>query len=346
MASTLDLHTLTATVFNAGAKLVLVGDPAQIGVINGPGGMLPALAAAGHGIELTNIHRFTNTWEADASLRLRAGDKTVIDTYQQHGRLHTVTDPDHATAAVFSHWQTARSRRAEVMMLARTRDDVDQLNALAKTAAQTSGDSHGPELHVGHRTFQAGDVIRTRRNQRSIGVGDSHVRNGDRYTILTTTERRRAARRRPGRPRRHPAPTQLRHRARRTRLGHHHRHRPRRHHRPSRPPRPARHRPRTPLRRTHPRTPRKPRLHDRRPRRRRQPPQAIRPTASTHDILTTALTRTGQQDAAHTLLERAGAGSPSGPTASSAAPAWAPAHSTNSTHRTSGTSTHRPGPSR
>jgi ATP-dependent exoDNAse (exonuclease V) alpha subunit len=188
MASTLDLHTLTAAVFKAGGKLVLVGDPAQIGVINGPGGMLPALAADGHGVELTGIHRFTNTWEADASLRLRAGDKTVINTYEKQGRLHTVTDPDHAAAAVFTHWQTARSNGAEVMMLARTRDDVDHLNTLAKTAAQASGDSHGPELHVGHRTFQAGDVIRTRRNQRSIGVGDSHVRNGDRYTILATTE--------------------------------------------------------------------------------------------------------------------------------------------------------------
>jgi conjugative relaxase-like TrwC/TraI family protein len=188
MASTLDLHTLTAAVFNAGAKLVLVGDPAQIGVINGPGGMLPALAAAGHGIELTNIHRFTNEWEADASLRLRAGDHTVIDTYEKAGRIHTVTDPDHATAAVFTHWQAARAKGRDVVMLARTRDDVDQLNALAKTAAQTSGDSHGPELHIGHRSFQAGDVIRTRRNQRSIGVGDSHVCNGDRYTILATTQ--------------------------------------------------------------------------------------------------------------------------------------------------------------
>jgi ATP-dependent exoDNAse (exonuclease V) alpha subunit len=188
MASTLDLHTLTAAVFNAGTKLVLVGDPAQIGVINGPGGMLPALTAAGHGIELTGIHRFTHQWEADASLRLRAGDTTVIDTYQAHDRLHAVTDPDQAAGAVLAHWLTARADGSEVMMLARTRDDVDQLNALAKQAAQDSGDSHGPELHVGQRSFQAGDVIRTRRNQRSITVGDSHVRNGDRYTILTVTE--------------------------------------------------------------------------------------------------------------------------------------------------------------
>jgi ATP-dependent exoDNAse (exonuclease V) alpha subunit len=74
------------------------------------------------------------------------------------------------------------------MMLARTRDDVDQLNALAKTAAQQSGQSHGPQVLVGEKSFQAGDVIRTKRNNRAITLGETYVRNGDRYTILATTE--------------------------------------------------------------------------------------------------------------------------------------------------------------
>ncbi len=112
----------------------------------------------------------------------------VIDVYADAGRLHTVPDPDHAAAAVFEHWQRARTDGAEVMMLARTRDDVDQLNALAKTAAQQSGQSHGPHVTVGEKSFQAGDVIRTKRNNRSITLGDTHVRNGDRYTILATTQ--------------------------------------------------------------------------------------------------------------------------------------------------------------
>ena len=231
-------------------------------------------------------------------------------------------------------------------MLARTRDDVDQLNTLAKTAAQISGDSHGPELHVGHRTFQAGDVIRTRRNQRSIGVGDSHVRNGDRYTILATTEDgallvddlagRGATLLPPSYVTEHVehgwattidtaqgattdyAVLLVRPGIDREHLyvgltrGRHENHA----YMTTAPDDDNNH------------------------------PKPSVQTASTHDILTTALTRTGQQDAAHTLLERAGAGSPSGPTASPAAPAWAPAHSTSSTYRTSGTSTHRPGPSR
>ena len=188
MASTFDLHTLTRIARQARAKIVLVGDPAQIGTINAPGGLITALAARGHGMELTDVHRFHHDWEAQASLRLRDGDRTVIDVYADAGRLHTVPNPDQAAAAVFAHWQKASADGGEVMMLARTRDDVDQLNALAKIAAQAAGDSHGPQVLVGEKSFQAGDVIRTTRNNRSIALGDGHVRNGDRYTILATTQ--------------------------------------------------------------------------------------------------------------------------------------------------------------
>ena len=95
MASTFDLHTLTRIARHARAKIVLVGDPAQIGTINAPGGLIAALAARGHGIELTDVHRFHHEWEAAASLRLRDGDRSVIDVYADAGRLHTVPDPDH-----------------------------------------------------------------------------------------------------------------------------------------------------------------------------------------------------------------------------------------------------------
>ena len=57
MASTVDMDTLTRLAAQAAGNVVLVGDPSQIGVINGPGGRLAALAHAGHGIKLGQIHR-------------------------------------------------------------------------------------------------------------------------------------------------------------------------------------------------------------------------------------------------------------------------------------------------
>jgi ATP-dependent exoDNAse (exonuclease V) alpha subunit len=85
MASTLDLDPLIAAAARAAAKVVLVGDPAQIGVANGPGGMLAALARAGHGIELEQIHRFSQPWERSASLALRQGQPDALSAYRTAG---------------------------------------------------------------------------------------------------------------------------------------------------------------------------------------------------------------------------------------------------------------------
>ncbi len=184
MASTLDLDRLTALAGKAAAKVVLVGDPGQIGVINGPGGMLAALAHAGHALELEHIHRFSHDWERHASLQLRAGSPQVLTQYLAEGRLHPCPDSDGALGAVFTHWSQARADGQDALMLARTRLDVDALNQLARAAAQAAGDVTGPVTTAGERDWQAGDVLRTRRNDRTLTLGRRHVRNGDRYRVL------------------------------------------------------------------------------------------------------------------------------------------------------------------
>jgi conjugative relaxase-like TrwC/TraI family protein len=197
MANTHDLDMLTTAAARAGAKVVLVGDPAQIGVVNGPGGMLSALAAAGHGVDLSHVHRFTHTWEREASLRLRRGDPEVLTTYQIAGRVHASLGSEAALDAVHEHWATALGQGRRVLMMARTRTDVDTLNALARATLQAAGEIGGPAVEFWERQWQAGDLLRTRRNNRHLPVGDGHVRNGDLYLVtavapegLTVLERR------------------------------------------------------------------------------------------------------------------------------------------------------------
>ena len=68
-------------------------------------------------------------------------------------------------------------------MLARSRADVDALNHRSRTAAVADGTVNGPVLgHAAGRDWQSGDLLRTRRNDRRLPVGDNHVRNGDRFT--------------------------------------------------------------------------------------------------------------------------------------------------------------------
>ena len=70
-------------------------------------------------------------------------------------------------------------------MLARTRVDVDALNTRARTATVADGHITGPAVTAGDgKEWQAGDLLRTRRNNRSLPLGDSHVRNGDRFRVL------------------------------------------------------------------------------------------------------------------------------------------------------------------
>jgi len=185
MASTLDLDRLTTAAAEHAAKVVLVGDPAQIGVVNGPGGMLAALVHTGHASSLDRIHRFTQAWEREASLGLRTGDRTVLAAYQAEGRLHACPDSDTALDGVFKHWTQSRQAGQDALMLARTRVDVDALNTRARTAAVADGHITGPAVIAGDgKEWQAGDLLRTRRNNRSLPLGDSHVRNGDRLRVL------------------------------------------------------------------------------------------------------------------------------------------------------------------
>ena len=184
MANTLDLDRLITAAAEKAAKVVLVGDPAQIGVVNGPGGMLTALVHAGHASSLDQIHRFTHDWERQATLALRHGDKAVLPVYQAERRVHACPDGDSALDGVFTHWSSAKAEGLDVLMLARTRQDVEALNERARTAAVANGHITGPAVMAGDREWQAGDLLRTRRNNRQLALGQSHVRNGDRFRVL------------------------------------------------------------------------------------------------------------------------------------------------------------------
>jgi hypothetical protein len=67
-----------------GCKLVLAGDQEQLAAVEGGGAMLLLASRLGY-VQLAEPVRFTAAWERDASLRLRSGDATTLDDYDQHG---------------------------------------------------------------------------------------------------------------------------------------------------------------------------------------------------------------------------------------------------------------------
>jgi len=170
----------------SGGKLVLVGDPAQIGPVEAAGGLLPDLARRVGAVELSTVHRFTHPWEAQASQLLRQGESAVLNLYAGQDRIHPAVDADAALDAVHTRWAEAVRGGQDALMMARSRADVDALNHRARAAALKAGAVCGPVLvTAAGMDWQAGDLLRTRRNDRRLPVGDTHVRNGDRFCVVT-----------------------------------------------------------------------------------------------------------------------------------------------------------------
>jgi hypothetical protein len=89
-ASMMSLADLAAVLRRAAwhdAKVIVTGDPMQLQAVDTGGGMTLLAGALGH-VQLSEAGRFRHAWEAEASLRLRDGDVTVLTGYREHGRLH------------------------------------------------------------------------------------------------------------------------------------------------------------------------------------------------------------------------------------------------------------------
>lgn len=187
MLATVDLHALARMVWERRAKLVLVGDPAQLGAIDQAGGILPALAHRLGAPSLDTVHRFSNGWERLASLQLREGDAGAIEHYLTNDRVHTARSDTEAVDDLFRHYTRLTGEGRQVLLLARGNNDVDELNLRARQHAVETGRIRGaPLLTVGGRDWCVGDRLRVTRNDRRIAVGADHLRNGD---ILTVTAR-------------------------------------------------------------------------------------------------------------------------------------------------------------
>ncbi|MAT07043.1 MAG: hypothetical protein CL424_18570 [Acidimicrobiaceae bacterium] len=181
MLATHDLYRLTLLADEHRWRLALVGDPHQLQAV-GRGGMFAELCATGRTIELDQIHRFDNEWEAAASLKLRHGDPTGLQPYLDHHRIQPAPFAEHCVN-IANYWTEARQRGEHIAVTTTTNDHVDAINRAVQTHRLESGQL-GDGVWYGDQRLFVGDVIVTRHNQRFLHTtcGDS-VRNRDYWTI-------------------------------------------------------------------------------------------------------------------------------------------------------------------
>ena len=189
MVRTADMVDLVVQAREAGARLMLIGDPAQLGAI-GVGGAFELLADRAGAVQLEEIRRFSQDWERRASRRLHDREPLSLLPYLEHGRVHggTREEVEHAMFAAWSDdvLSPARADRpSTVMMIVRTNEQAARLSARARDLLLGEWRvDRGPTVQLRDNVASVGDRIVTRRNDRTLATsGGGWVVNGDVWEI-------------------------------------------------------------------------------------------------------------------------------------------------------------------
>ncbi|WP_261623264.1 MobF family relaxase [Nesterenkonia marinintestina] len=184
MISTAQLAELAHQAETAGAKVLMVGDPAQLEAVDA-GGFLGHVERNLDHAKLTSVFRFHQQWERQASLQLRRGDKDALETYERQGRLHGDKDTDPADAA-YAAWEADTAAGLSSILIASDNTTVAELNQRAQVARAVSGEVD-IETTVPLRqdtTAGVGDSILARKNNRALrDSAGAFVGNGTLMTV-------------------------------------------------------------------------------------------------------------------------------------------------------------------
>jgi hypothetical protein len=131
MAATADLARLVELVRSNGWRLVAVGDPYQLPSV-ARGGVFAYWCDTLPHHTLEEPRRFTQPWEATASLAFRAGQRYAVDAYTAHRRV-TTSHPALVAA------QVASAHKHHVAAVARSRSRPPPPRPPAPSTARSNG---------------------------------------------------------------------------------------------------------------------------------------------------------------------------------------------------------------
>ncbi|HET9078570.1 MAG TPA: MobF family relaxase [Acidimicrobiales bacterium] len=186
LAGTLALDELVTAANSAGAKVLLVGDPAQLSAVEAGGAFSLVASDRGDSVpHLEQVRRFTNAWEKAASLDLRLGRTEAIDAYHSHGRI-IGGHREQLLEALYQAWRTDVEASRSSLMIASDTATVAELNRRARADRVNTGEAtrEGVDIASG-QTAGVGDQVVSRQNDRRLTTRGGWVKNGDRWNVTT-----------------------------------------------------------------------------------------------------------------------------------------------------------------
>ncbi len=187
MAETRVLVPLLERIEQAQAKIVLIGDPAQLPAV-GAGGLFTGIVERHGAIELGDNRRQRDRDERCALEAIRNGlGRDYLAFAEGNGRLISSDAPVRTKIRLLSDWwEAARSDLSGNIMIALRRRDVTELNTLAHALMDSHGRLGRKRLTVAGAEYAAGDRIVCLRNDSLLGV-----KNGTRATVEAVDRKHR-----------------------------------------------------------------------------------------------------------------------------------------------------------
>ena len=175
MVGTRQMERVLSHAAEAGAKVVLVGDPQQLQSIEA-GAAFRSIHERHGGAEIGEVRRQREDWQRDATRDLatgRTGD--AISAYGRRDMVHSAVTREQARDELIERWDRNRqaSPDSSRIILTHTNAEVRELNEAARDRMREAGDL-GEDVRVtverGERSFAAGDRVMFLQNERGLGV--------------------------------------------------------------------------------------------------------------------------------------------------------------------------------
>ncbi|HKZ13228.1 MAG TPA: MobF family relaxase [Solirubrobacterales bacterium] len=172
-AGMLDSATLARLIDHAreaDAKLVLIGDPAQLGEIEA-GGLFGSLVSRTDPVPLDEVIRHKHDLDREGAKRIREGRGTeAVEIYRSEGRVVVSPDPEIRREEMVRDWWRSYQEGQDALMIAKRNAEVARLNALAREVMKTESRLGDTEFEVGGTRFAVGDQVITRVNDHKAAV--------------------------------------------------------------------------------------------------------------------------------------------------------------------------------